>query len=311
MGFGVLKMLMGLLVLGVLLVLLISTSFFSDFVLRMMNRIPIHVNAVAAASHEIMAQVLKDEANEAAAASAVAASAVAASELDSHGHHKKHSQHHSHMTESTGPTTQEEQAKVRALADDTSAANTLMPAMETRVKPVLLDGTLQSAQAIVVLGGGLARDAQGHIIPNIYTQLRLRQAISQQQVTHLPIFLTGVEAPYMQEWLEKQGASAEWLEGRSMNTCENARFSALMLQKLGGAPKVELVTDAWHIPRARWLFAMNGIETVPIPTPLPADPSPWWPDWRNVTHTRRAMHELVAFTRDRWFGTVGCREIPS
>jgi len=303
MGFGLLKMLMSVLTLVMLLGLLVSTSFFSDFVLRMMNRIPIHVNAVAAASHEIMAQVVKDEAQEAASA--------AASEAESREHHKKHAPHHGHVNESTKPTTQEEQAKVRAMADDTSAANTLMPTDETRVKPVVLDGTLQSAQAIVVLGGGLSRDTQGHIIPNIYTQLRLRQAISQQQVTHLPIFLTGVEAPYMQEWLEKQGVSAEWLEGRSMNTCENARFSALMLQKLGGAPKVELVTDAWHIPRARWLFAMNGIETVPIPTPLPADPSPWWPDWRNVTHTRRALHELVAFTRDRWFGTVGCREIPS
>jgi uncharacterized SAM-binding protein YcdF (DUF218 family) len=79
---------------------------------------------------------------------------------------------------------------------------------------------------------------------------------------------------------------------------------------LGGAPRVELVTDAWHIPRARWLFAMNGIETVAVPTMLPGDPTPWWPDVRNLTHTRRAVHELIAFTRDRVFGVVGCREIP-
>jgi len=176
---------------------------------------------------------------------------------------------------------------------------------------VVLDGSNDAAaQAIVVLGGGLTRDQAGVIIPNSYTQLRLLQAVSQHRATGLPIFLTGVEAPYMQKFLQLHGESAQWLEARSMNTCENARFSALLLQALGGAPRVELVTDAWHIPRARWLFAMNGIETVAVPALLPGDPAPWWPDTRNLTHTRRAVHELIAFTRDRWFGVVGCREVP-
>jgi uncharacterized SAM-binding protein YcdF (DUF218 family) len=177
--------------------------------------------------------------------------------------------------------------------------------------PVALDSSNHAAaQAIVVLGGGLTRDQHGVIIPNSFTQLRLLQAISQHRATGLPIFLTGVEAPYMQKFLKSHGESAQWLEARSMNTCENARFSALLLQTLGGAPRVELVTDAWHIPRARWLFAMNGIETVAVPALLPGDPTPWWPDVRNLTHTRRAVHELIAFTRDRLFGVVGCREIP-
>ncbi len=170
--------------------------------------------------------------------------------------------------------------------------------------------TWRMAQAIVVLGGGLGRDYQGRIIPNSYTQLRLSQAILQHKATDLPILLSGVEAPWMQKWLLDKGEQAAWLESLSMNTCENARFSALLLQKQGGAAQVELVTDYYHMPRARRLFALNGIETVPVVAPLPGDPAPWWPDTRNMVHSRRAVHELFAVWRDLWFGEVNCRQVP-
>lgn len=174
-----------------------------------------------------------------------------------------------------------------------------------------IDGqTWYMAQAIVVLGGGLGRDHTRDIVPNAFTALRLSQAILQHQVTGLPLFLSGVEAPWMQQWLLAQGVEALWLEPRSMNTCENARFSALLLLKQGGAARVELVTDAYHMPRARRLFAQNGIETVPVVAPLPSDPSVWWPDRRNLVHTRRALHELAASIRDLWVGEINCREVP-
>lgn len=174
-----------------------------------------------------------------------------------------------------------------------------------------IDGkTWWMAQAIVVLGGGLGRDYERRIVPNIYTELRLSQAVLQHQTTGLPLLLSGVEAPWMQQWLLDQGVEAIWLEKRSMNTCENARFTSLLLQKHGGAAQVELVTDAYHMPRSRRLFAINGIATVPVIAPLPGDPAPWWPDPRNVVHTRRAMHEMIALTRDIWFGETNCREVP-
>lgn len=174
-----------------------------------------------------------------------------------------------------------------------------------------IDGkTWYVTQAIVVLGGGLGRDHTREIVPNTFTELRLSQAILQQQATGLPLFLSGVEAPWMQRWLLAQGVQAFWLEPRSMNTCENARFSALLLLKQGGAAQVELVTDAYHMPRARRLFAQNGIQTVPVVAPLPNDPSVWWPDRRNLVHTRRALHELAASIRDLWVGEINCREVP-
>lgn len=166
------------------------------------------------------------------------------------------------------------------------------------------------AHVIVVLGGGLGRDAAHNIVVNAYTRLRLEKAVRQKQYNPLPILLSGVEAPYMQNWLKSHQVDAGLLENRSMNTCENTRFSALLLQKKGGAPRVELITDAYHMPRARRLFAMNGIDTIPVVAPLPNPQTRWKPSKSNLMHSRRATYEAIASIRDLWFGETNCREVP-
>lgn len=167
-----------------------------------------------------------------------------------------------------------------------------------------------SAHVIVVLGGGLGGDNARNIVVNAYTKMRLERAVEQKKYNPLPILLSGVEAPYMQKWLKQHGVDALLLEDRSMNTCENTRFSSLLLQKKGGAPKVELVTDAYHMPRARRLFAINGIDTVPVDAPLPIAPTEWQPSKTNLMHSRRATYEAIATMRDIWFGETNCREVP-
>lgn len=301
-GFG--QIILWLLLVGIILFLLASTSFLSDFILKNMMKIPVVVNPIAAASHQ--------NSEHGYTSSLSATSSIAETKAHSNKKETLHKKHHPKVEQSS-ELSSTSVSGVDALAIARVTDNKPDKALDSiALSPrIVWDSSNQAgAQAIVVLGGGLTRDRQGQITPNSYTRLRLLQAISQHRSTHLPIFLTGVESRYMQNFLQEQGESAQWLESRSMNTCENARFSALLLQRLGGAPRVELVTDQWHIPRARWLFAMNGIETVPIPAALPGDPAPWWPDSRNLTHTRRAVYELVAFTRDRWFGVVGCREVP-
>ncbi len=165
--------------------------------------------------------------------------------------------------------------------------------------------------AIVVLGGGLTLDkSQKNIIVNQYTQLRLEKTLEIEAQTHLPIVLSGVESPYMQAWLAKRGVDAKLLENRSMNTCENTRFSSLLLQKQGGAPTVLLVTDRYHMPRTRRLFALNGIETIPVIATMPTTLTSWFPSVQNYDHSRRANYELLATIRDVMFGSSGCREVP-
>lgn len=300
---GLGQMILGFTSVGIVLLLLASTSFFSDFILKNMMQFPVEVNPIAAASHQ---NSQHDYVELASSASSVTDTKAEKTPKAEKKHHTKEGQ--TSPTHTADLHSEADALAIEKVTDDQPDKKLDLVALSPRL---VWDSSNQAgAQAIVVLGGGLTRDRQGQITPNSYTRLRLMQAISQHRSTHLPIFLSGVESRYMQRFLQEHGESAQWLESRSMNTCENARFSALLLQRLGGAPRVELVTDKWHIPRARWLFAMNGIETVPIPAALPGDPAPWWPDSRNLTHTRRAVYELIAFTRDRWFGVVGCREVP-
>ncbi len=170
---------------------------------------------------------------------------------------------------------------------------------------------LTEPYAIVVLGGGLTLDKNGKdIVVNSYTRLRLEKTLEVEKQNHLPIVLSGVEAPYMQAWLKKRGVDAKLLEQRSMNTCENTRFSSLLLQKKGGAPTVMLVTDEYHMPRTRRLFALNGIETIPVIAPMPTPLTRWQPSIQNYDHSRRANYELLATIRDMLFGSSDCREVP-
>ena len=165
--------------------------------------------------------------------------------------------------------------------------------------------------AIVVLGGGLTLDKNGKdIVVNEYTRLRLEKTLAIEKQYQLPIVLSGVEAPYMQRWLKEHEVDAKLLEDRSMNTCENSRFSSLLLQKKGGAPRVILITDRYHMPRTRRLFALNGIETVPVEAPIPTQLTRWRPSERNYDHSRRANYEMLATIRDVWFGSSDCREVP-
>jgi uncharacterized SAM-binding protein YcdF (DUF218 family) len=182
-----------------------------------------------------------------------------------------------------------------------------------------IEGKNDSAQAIarsqpyaiVVLGGGLTLDKNGKdIVVNSYTKLRLEKTLEIEKQYKLPIVLSGVEAPYMQKWLKNHNVDAKLLEDRSMNTCENSRFSSLLLQKKGGAPTVILVTDQYHMPRTRRLFALNGIETIPVEAPMPTSLTTWRPSLQNYDHSRRANYEALASIRDVFFGSSDCREIP-
>lgn len=186
--------------------------------------------------------------------------------------------------------------------------NNLKTSTEDKKDPV---SSQEPPYAIVVLGGGLTLDKnRKDIIINEYTRLRLEKTLQIEKSTNLPIVLSGVEAPYMQAWLSQRGIDAKLLENKSMNTCENTRFSSLLLQKQGGAPKVLLVTDRYHMPRTRRLFALNGIETIAVEAPMPTPLTAWQPSQQNYDHSRRANYELLASLRDMLFGSSGCREVP-
>ncbi|MEO8409064.1 MAG: YdcF family protein, partial [Propionivibrio sp.] len=153
-------------------------------------------------------------------------------------------------------------------------ASALIATLEERAGPVLSDPG--DAQAIVVLGSGLSIAAQeyGGDTANDRSLIRLRYAATLARRYQLPLLVSGgkprnatrAEADVIGDILEKEFAvPVRWRETRSRDTAENAIFSAQILQA-AGIRRVVLVTQAFHMPRARRLFAAAGFDVVPAPT---------------------------------------------
>ncbi len=133
----------------------------------------------------------------------------------------------------------------------------------------------KSAQAIVILGGGIRRDAPeygGDTLGRL-TLERVRYGARLAKQTRLPVLVSGgsvlggaTEASLMRRALQDEfGVAVRWTEDRSRDTHENGVRSAAML-RADGITRVVLVTHDFDVRRARAEFAAQGIETIPAPT---------------------------------------------
>jgi uncharacterized SAM-binding protein YcdF (DUF218 family) len=133
----------------------------------------------------------------------------------------------------------------------------------------------RSAQAIVILGGGVRKNAPefgGETVGRL-TLDRVRYGALVARATGLPVLVTGgalwstrTEADVMKETLEREfGVPVRWTEDRSRNTHENAQFTAARLEK-EGVKRVVLVTHGFDMRRTRAEFTAAGLEVVPAPT---------------------------------------------
>ena len=133
------------------------------------------------------------------------------------------------------------------------------------------------AQAIVILGGGIRREAAeyggdtlGHL-----TLERVRYGARVARTIGLPVLVTGgsvfagtPEAQLMRASLEGEfGVPVRWSEEQSRDTHENALMAAAIL-RAAGVSRVVLVAHGFDMPRARAEFAAAGLETIPAPTGL-------------------------------------------
>ncbi len=141
--------------------------------------------------------------------------------------------------------------------------------------PVLDLAQAREAQAIVILGGGVRRNALefgGDTLGRL-TLERVRYGARVARQTGLPVLVTGgsvlrdgeAEATLMRDALENEfGVKVRWIEDRSRNTRENATFSAALLDR-ESIKRVVLVLHSFDVPRARAEFARAGIDTIPAP----------------------------------------------
>ena len=172
--------------------------------------------------------------------------------------------------------------------------------------PPLAPAAARGADAIVVLGAGnyhAAPEYGGDTVSASGLE-RLRYGARLARQAKLPILLTGgaprgglPEAQAMREALQRDfGLQARWVEDRSSDTRENARFSAPLLRE-AGVKRVLLVTHAAHMVRALAEFEQAGIEAVAAPTAYPTQPPLSLPDFlpqpQGLAQSRALLHEWL------------------
>jgi len=141
--------------------------------------------------------------------------------------------------------------------------------------PPLPETALGRAQAIVILGGGIYRDAPEYGNDSLAGPAleRVRYGAHLAQRSQLPVLTSGgsvfggeAEAKVMQRVLAKEyRVSVRWPEDRSRDTRENALYSAELLRR-DGIQRIALVSNAWHLARAIPLFEAQGLTVLPAPT---------------------------------------------
>jgi uncharacterized SAM-binding protein YcdF (DUF218 family) len=170
----------------------------------------------------------------------------------------------------------------------------------------------KAAQAIVILGGGLIRGTPEYgdtlSAPSL---ARTRYGAKLAKEFKLPILVTGgqvfggqPEGEVMAEILANEfGVPARWIEKRSRNTAENARFSAELLN----ADKIRtviLVTDNTHMRRALAHCEAAGLICYSAPVSITSHVSDSWieqlPNAGAMKTSATALHELLGNLVLRW-----------
>lgn len=157
-----------------------------------------------------------------------------------------------------------------------------MPAIATALagllehRPAPGNPNLGDAQAIVILGGGSYQAAPefGTDTVSGTTLERLRWGARLQRLSGLPIMVSGgrpystpsSEAAQMKAALSQDFLiNVKWLEERSFNTMQSARYARQQLAT-AKVDRIALVTHALHMRRARLVFEQAGFRVIEAPT---------------------------------------------
>ena len=188
----------------------------------------------------------------------------------------------------------------------------LMATLEDRAGAVLTDA--KDAQAIVILGSGLniAAEEYGGDTANERSLVRLRYGATLARRHQLPVLVSGglprtaqlPEADAIADILEQEfSVPVRWRETQSRDTADNARMSAQILHA-AGIHRIVLVTQAFHMPRARPMFEAAGFTVLPAPTDFKSrndktlKPVDWLPQAKALQNSYYALHEWLGIA---WF----------
>jgi uncharacterized SAM-binding protein YcdF (DUF218 family) len=167
----------------------------------------------------------------------------------------------------------------------------------------------EDAQAIVILGGGVRRNAAefgGDTLARL-TLERVRYGALVARATRLPVLVSGgsvdggtAEAVLMKRALEQEfNVEVRWSEERSRDTRSNAVDSASILLP-AGIRRVVLVAHGFDMPRASAEFASAGFQVTPAPTVIAGErltfelPVELLPSMSALQGSYYALYELLA-----------------
>jgi uncharacterized SAM-binding protein YcdF (DUF218 family) len=158
-----------------------------------------------------------------------------------------------------------------------------------------------NAQAVVILAGGSERIAPEYAGPAIAgnTLERIDYGAYVARRTSLPVLVTGSnsEAEAMRATLIRNlNITPRWVENRSGDTFDNARFSARLL-RADHVSRIILVTTGTHEWRAVHEFMAAGLQVVPAPVgnriPEQLEVGSFVPSVGALMHSHEAIYELI------------------
>lgn len=173
--------------------------------------------------------------------------------------------------------------------------------------------------AIVLLGTGTVRTPGGAVEPTVFANGRIDEALAlyrackaggndcRLEVSGGDAWHTGEpEAVAYGDLLQRLGVPTGdlLLEPHSMNTWQNAQFSAPLLRNYG-AQRVVLVSSATHLPRASLYFAHFGIKATPVRGDWLRARMGWWPQSWNFMVADLALHEYAGMLRYHVYNAMG------
>lgn len=173
-----------------------------------------------------------------------------------------------------------------------------------------------NAQAVVILGGGSVRNAPEYGGPAaaFETLERLNYGAFVARRTSLPVLVSGspFEGQAMRVTLARDfGITARWVENRSGDTFENARFSARLL-RADHVSRIILVTSSTHEWRAAHEFMSAGFEVIPAPVgtlqPDTRALSRFIPDIEGLTQSYLGTYELLGESMRKLFAVLHLRK---
>jgi uncharacterized SAM-binding protein YcdF (DUF218 family) len=173
---------------------------------------------------------------------------------------------------------------------------------------------LKEAQAIVVLGAGrgLVKDDSGAVIGGFASASSLQRARLGAELARahaLPVLIAsgspdGIapsEAEVMRDSMQRDfNVAPRWIEARSRNTAENARFTAQALAP-AKISTVMLVTHGYHMRRAKRLFEEAGLKVIAAPVQPMTGPFGFY--WRGLIPNVGALNDSY-LAMNEWTGLL-------